>query len=68
VVAFFGFLRCREFTCKTHFDSNIHLCIGDIDLVSHDCVKLFLKTSKTDVYRQGVYIKLLKTDNDLCSY
>jgi hypothetical protein len=68
VVAFFGFLRCGEFTCKTNVDSNIHLCIGDIDFVSHDCVKLFLKTSKTDVYRQGVYIKLLKTDNDLCSY
>ena len=49
VVAFFGFLRCREFTCKTNFDSNIHLCIGNIDFVSHDCVKLFLKTSKTDV-------------------
>jgi hypothetical protein len=68
VVAFFGFLRCRQFTCKTNFDSNIHLCIGDIDFASHDCVKLFLKTSKTDVYRQGVYIKLLKTDSDLCPY
>ena len=68
MVAFFGFLRCREFTCKTNFDSNIHLCIGDIDFAFHDCVKLFLKTSKTDVYRQGVYIKLLKTDSDLCPY
>lgn len=68
VVAFFGFLRCGEFTYKTNFDSNIHLCIGDIDSVSNDCVKLFLKTSKTDVYRQGVYIKLFKTDNDVCPY
>ena len=55
MVAFFGFLRCREFTCKTNFHSNIHLCIGDIDFASHDCVKLFRKTSKTDVYTQGVY-------------
>jgi hypothetical protein len=48
--------------------STVITILGDIDFVSHDCVKLFLKTSKTDVYRQGVYIKLLKTDNDLCSY
>jgi hypothetical protein len=32
VLAFFGFLRCEECSCKTNFDSNIHLCIGDIDL------------------------------------
>ena len=51
-----------------NFNSNIHLCIGDINLVSHDFVKLFLKTSKTDVYIQGVYIKLFKTDSDLCPY
>jgi hypothetical protein len=45
------------------YDINIHLCIEDINFVSHDCVKLFLKPSKTDVYRQAVYIILFKTDN-----
>ena len=40
VVAFFGFLRCGEFTCRANFDSNIHLCIGYINVVSHDCVQL----------------------------
>ena len=68
VIAFFGFLRCGIFTCMANFNSNIHLCIGDINLVSHNFVKLFLKTSKTDVYIQGVYIKLFKTDSDLCPY
>ena len=67
LVAFRGFFRCGEFTCWTSFDNNIHLCIGDINFVSHDCVKLFLKTSKTVVI-QWVYIKLLKTDSDLCPY
>ena len=68
MVAVFGFLRCGVFTCGTNFDSNIHLCIGYINFVSHDCAKLFLKTSKTDVYRQGVYIKSFKTDSDVCPY
>jgi hypothetical protein len=48
VVAFIRFLRCDEFTCRANFDSNIHLCIGYINVVSHDCVQLFLKTSKID--------------------
>ena len=48
VVAFIGFLRCGEFTCRANLDSNIHLCIGYINVVSHDCVQLFLKTSNID--------------------
>jgi hypothetical protein len=48
VVVFFGFLRCGEITCRANFDSNIHLCIGYINVVPHDCVQLFLKTSKID--------------------
>ena len=67
LVAFRGFLRCGKFTCWNSFDNNIHLRIGDIYFVSHDCVKLFLKTSKTVVI-QRVYIKFLKTDSDLCPY
>ena len=45
VVVFFGFLRCGEFTCRANFDSNIHLCIGYINVVANDGFQLFLKTS-----------------------
>ena len=69
LVAFRGILKCGEFTCWTSFYNNIHSCIGDINFVSHDCVKLFLKTSKTVVIQLVyMYIKLLKTDSDLCPY
>ena len=46
VVVFFVFLRCGEFTCRSKFDSNIHLCIGYINVASHDSVQLFLKLRK----------------------
>lgn len=31
-VAFFGFLRCGEFTCKEAFDPSIHLCMSDLSI------------------------------------
>ena len=30
VVAFFGFLRCGEFTVRDYFDPTINLCVGDV--------------------------------------
>ena len=62
VVAFFGFLRCGEFTCKAKFDSIIHLCIGCINFVSHDCVQLFLKTPKIDKEYILNCLRLIATD------
>lgn len=29
-VAFFGFMRCGEFTCRGNFDPNMNLTMGDV--------------------------------------
>ena len=67
-IAFFGFLRCGEFTCDTSlFDTSRHLCISDA-LLSADCNKLSLnlKASKTDPFRHGVTIHLFRTHQQVC--
>jgi hypothetical protein len=45
----------------------ISIHVLEILILYHMTIKLFLKTSKTVVI-QLVYIKLLKTDSDLCPY
>lgn len=67
IIAFFGFLRCGEFTVKGGFDSSIHLCVNDLSILE-DSVVLNLKASKTDPFRRGVAIKLFKIDNQCCPY
>lgn len=57
VIAFFGFLRCAEFTCASTFHPSYNLCLGDVSI--HDThVILKLKQSKADPFRKGVDIKL----------
>lgn len=65
VMAYFGFLRCGEFTVHSEFDREINLCLGDI-LFKEDAVVLTLKTSKTDPFRLGVDIELFATAKDIC--
>ena len=71
IIAFFGFLRCGEFTVTSdrEFDSTVHLCLGDVHF--HDShVELILKSSKTDPFRQGITIHLFKNSaySKLCPY
>ena len=61
-------MRCAEFTCRNEFNPSDNLCIGDVEFVSDTCVHIVLKTSKTDVFREGVTIKLFKLDGDICPY
>ena len=70
-LAFFGFLRCGEFTVPDGqaFDSSIHLAVGDIvvDTGSDPAgMSVHIKASKTDPFRQGVTLHLGKTGVDLC--
>jgi len=67
VVAFFGFLRCGEFTVNGVFDPTVHLCVNDM-VISHDCILLTLKQSKTDPFREGITIRLFKLDTVICPY
>lgn len=66
-VAFFGFLRCGEFTCQVSFDPTVHLCIHDVSFYNNDAfATLQLKTSKTDPFRRGVTIYLHSITDRIC--
>ena len=60
LVAFFGFMRCGEFTCKTdHFDYNNGLALADVKLnMAHKDLSITLRSSKTDHCKKGVTIRL----------
>lgn len=70
-LAFFGFLRCGEFTVpnQTEYNQGAHLSYGDIAIDSRSnptMVIIKIKQSKTDPFRQGVQFYLGKTDTDIC--
>jgi len=67
-LAFWGFLRCGEFTNQSRtFDHNTDLTIGDIQMNMNDrFFTLLLKRSKTDPFRKGITIKYFATDHDIC--
>ena len=59
-LAFFGFLRCGEFTVplQTDYDLDTHLSLTDITLdnkVSPSVIQVKIKQSKTDPFRQGTW-------------
>ena len=68
-IAFFGFMRCSEFTCIAAFNPAINLCISDLTF-DHTMrlAKIFLKASKADPFCKGVYITLCQTDKYVCPY
>ncbi|XP_021356783.1 uncharacterized protein LOC110452522 isoform X1 [Mizuhopecten yessoensis] len=66
-VAFFGFLRCGEFTCRSTFESGVNLSVIDVCIES-DYFILTLKSSKTDPFKKGVAISLFKNYTDTCPY
>ena len=65
VMAFFGFLRCGEFTVMDQFDPSSNLCLDDVQICK-DCVFVTLKKSKTDPFRYGVTIPLFRNNSFLC--
>ncbi|CAC5420093.1 unnamed protein product [Mytilus coruscus] len=60
VLAFYGFLRCNEFTYRTVFDPDSNLCVSDINFVSESEVTVNLKATKTDIFRQGIIISFFQ--------
>lgn len=70
-LAFFGFLRCSKFTVPQQgsYDRAVHLSISDMAVhsrLSPSTIRIYIKQSKTDPFRQGVHIYLGKTDQDIC--
>ncbi|XP_033729978.1 uncharacterized protein LOC117319254 [Pecten maximus] len=66
-IAFFGFLRCGEFTCTQKFDPRVNLCIGDV-CIKDDHIEVHLKSSKTDPFRKGVNVCLFKNKESICPF
>ena len=69
LLAFFGFLRCGEFTTSGTFDPSTHLTLNDIQFQEWNHVQIIqlrLKSSKTDPFREGVILNIFQTSNSLC--
>lgn len=70
-LAFFGFLRCSEFTIpnQTGYDQGAHLSVGDVatdSRFSPTMIIVNIKQSKTDPFRQGIKLHLGKTGQKVC--
>ena len=71
LVCFFGFLRSGEITIPdaAAYDPSVHLNFADIsidNLTSPKIIRIRLKCSKTDPFRQGVDVHIGRTDQTLC--
>ena len=70
-LAFFGFLRCSDLTCNGQFDHNVHLTCGDIgfflNIVSPQHMKVRIKKSKTDPFRQTSTITIASSQSNVCA-
>ena len=70
-LAFFGFLRCSELTCNGQFDRNVHLTRGHIaffpNIVSLQHMKVCIKKSKTDPFRQTSTITIASSQSNVCA-
>lgn len=69
--AFFGFLRCGEFTVpsQTGYDSTVHLSLADVSvdsIASTSLIYITIKQSKTDPFRRGATVCLAKTEKAIC--
>lgn len=66
LVAFFGFLRCGEFTCMSNnFDPQTNLTMLDI-CFSDNQVSINLKASKTDPFRLGYKVTVFQNNLNIC--
>lgn len=70
-LAFFGFLRCSELTCNGQFHRNVHLTRGDIaffpKIISPQHMKVRIKRSKTDPFRQTSTITIASSQSNVCA-
>ena len=70
-LGFFAFLRAGEFTVPsdTEFDEEVHLTWNDVsidDPGSPSFLRVHIKQSKTDPFREGTYLYVGRTGTELC--
>ena len=69
--AYFGFMWIGELTVSSDdtYDSASHLSWGDIavdDPACPSCMEVWVKASKTDLFRQGISLFIGRVASDLC--
>ncbi len=68
LTAFFGFLRCGEFTTESSsFDPTSNLCLEDV-AVNAQVILITIKVSKCDPFRKGCVIQLFRNDTPVCPF
>ena len=68
-LGFFGFLWAGEFTVNCAFDPSIHLTVQDLQVdaeANPSSLRVRIKSSKTDPFRQGFFIYLGRGQACLC--
>ena len=68
-MAFFGFLRCGEFTVRDNKSTEKDfITISDVKFTETGSYTLNLKNSKADVFRTGVQVSIHATETPECPY
>ena len=65
-LAFFGFLRAREFTCCGPFDPVSTFSLSHVWFAPSGSIRLLIKSSNTDPFRRGVLLFIGPSSNSLC--
>ena len=70
-VAFFGFLRCSEFTSPglSQYHPTTHLSFSDLAIDNRSApslIQITIKESKTDPFRRGTQVFFGKRDTAIC--
>ena len=71
-LAYFGFLRSAEFTVPSldKFDPGLHLSVEDFSVdspVAPSYLRVRIKSSKTDPFRQGCFIYIGRGSSSICA-
>ena len=68
LTAFYGFLRISEYTSSRarSYDPATTLCRSDILIKNLNTIDIRIKASKTDPFRVGTTIRIIRNDSPLC--
>lgn len=69
LLAFYGFLRCSEFTASnSRFNPALHACLSDLSIANSTTLIFTLRHSKTDQFGVSTPIYLFKLNSPLSPY
>lgn len=68
ILAFFGFLRCSEFTITSNFNPKVHPTFSDLPVPDNDTVTYFIKQSKSDQLKKGHFVYIFNLQSPIQPY